>query len=296
MTKLEQDALTCLHMRSYNPLDTMALDLVDELGWARRSRPEIVVEAAETYYVVLEELLAKGWVKVVREPRAMRLERLLEAGWLTPPLDELPERGDLDFTSLGWRLYRNARGLKDCLVWLDEDEQTFNCVAGSKKACHTWFKERCTPRGGGILGDRTTHPAQPTVISEPMRVGKWLKREQQRHPAGWKLTIHYRKLRRRRVQIPELGLDAWLEPREHVRIDGYLPAGHVCFWLGVSQNPQGQYLYKPVVVLDHRGEELVWSGPSNLPAPITPEQAIAYLTDGIQALRLSGKYRTDDQT
>lgn len=284
MSPLEKDALTCLRYGLYSPLEAMAQDLVEELGFARRSHPERTVETAETYHAALLAMREKGWLKLVRTPRAVRRERWRSAGWLTPPQEDFPDQGDLDFTHRGWQLYRRLERLPDRLVWLDEDEQTFNCVAPTQKACREWFAQRCTPSAGWLLSYHTTRPAQPTRIDEPVRVGKWFSREQQRHQAGWKLTLHYRTLRRRRVQVLELGLDAWLEPREHVHISGSVPAGPIAFWLHVSQNPEGHYLYRPVVVLDHGSVELIWSSTSTLPAPVTPDQAIAYLIEGLQAL------------
>ncbi|WP_309716955.1 hypothetical protein [Armatimonas sp.] len=66
----------------------------------------------------------------------------------------------------------------------------------------------------------TTYPIQHVVTDVPVKVGKWFSREQQRHRAGWKLTIHFRRMRRRRVQLPDLQVNGWVEPWAHLRIEG----------------------------------------------------------------------------
>ncbi|WP_309716959.1 hypothetical protein [Armatimonas sp.] len=123
MTKLEQDALTCLHYGHYCPLPKMAEWVASELEAMFEWNPERIVETADTYRAALEGILVKGWLTVVRETPEVRRERWTKAGWLVPLAEDLPESGDLDFTSQGFWLYQKTCKLSDWLTWVDEEEK-----------------------------------------------------------------------------------------------------------------------------------------------------------------------------
>ncbi len=282
MTPLEQDALICLHYGMYFPLHEMAEWVVHE-NTPMEITSEAVVESAETYQRVLAAMIAKGWLKVVRQPRAERVAQWQAAGWLTPPEDTVPEKGDLDFTPLGWRLYRKVATSDDRLVWVDEESQTLNCVTRSKKACQAWLIWSSDPFSGGLLNSWTFYPTQLVRVAEPVRVGKWFDRERQRHKSGWKLSVHFRRVRRRRVQIPELDLSGWLEPWEQLRIEGKVSGRHFSLGQSVSQTFGGQFLYTPNLWIYIKRDSFRWESPNEFPEPLTPEQAIAALRQGIEA-------------
>ncbi len=283
MTPLEQDALICLHYQMYCPLDEMARYVVGEWELAQHFNNSVTVETADTYRAILEGMIANGWLRVVREPRNKRLAHWQALGWLTPPEDELPEKGDLDFTPLGWRLYQNKATVEDRLVWVDEKTQTLNCVARSAKECQAWLTWASDPFSHGLFDHRTTYPVQLVRIADPVRIGPWFPREQQRNRAGWKLSVHFRRVRRRRVQIPELDLSGWLEPWEQLRIEGKVSGRHFSLGQSVSQTFGGQFLYTPNLWIYIKRDSFRWESPNEFPEPLTPEQAIAALRQGIEA-------------
>lgn len=283
MTKLEQDALICLHYQMYCPLDEMARYVVGEWELAQHFNNSVTVETADTYRAILEGMIANGWLRVVREPRNKRLAHWQASGWLTPPEGELPEKGDLDFTPLGWRLYQSKATVEDRLVWVDEKTQTLNCVARSAKECQAWLTWASDPFSHGLFDHWTTYPVQLVRIAEPVRVGAWLSREQQKHRVGWKLTVHFHRVRRRRVLLPELAVDAWLEPWEFIKVEGKVAGTRFYFSQEVCAYPRDIYHYTPILTVYVKNNHFHWQSPDELPEPMTPEQAIAVLRQGIQA-------------
>ena len=283
MTQLEQDALICLHYKMYCSLPEMARYVVSEWELAAEFNPDIVAESAETYQQVLEAMLARGWLRIVREQRERRRKRWTKAGWLVPLADNLPEKGDLDFTTIGWQYYRETARLDDTLVWVDEEAKTYNIVAKSAKACQQWREWADDPFGGGLLDMRTTYPIQHVATDVPVKVGKWFDREQQRHRAGWKLTVHFRRVRRRRVLLPELAVDAWLEPWEFIKVEGKVAGTRFYFSQEVCAYPRDIYHYTPTLTVYVKNNHFHWQSPDELPEPMTSEQAIVALRQGIQA-------------
>ena len=171
MTQLERDALICLYYQNYGPLKRLALCATVELDPGIPTTYPI--ESADTYLSVLEGMVAKGWLKIVRQSARKRRAQWLERGWLVPEEYYFADKGDLDFTRKGFALYGGA-GRDDCLVYRDEVNRTLNCIRRSAVLCEEWLADERDPVMGSLL-NYVGGGVVMTSIDMPETVGKWFK-------------------------------------------------------------------------------------------------------------------------
>ena len=319
MTPQEYDALICLYYKIYYPLETMPLGVVSELALGQEFNTELQRETADTYRAVLEGMLAKGWLRVVKRSATERLGRLRAAGWIGPNPVWVPQKGDLDFTRKGFVLYRRAsraRGTDspESLVFADEERHVVHVVGSTKAHCREVFQRNFGSDVEGYSENVAAFVAKPVRvlrIEEPERVGRWLEREVNPHRGGWRIPVHYQPIRRCRVEIPELGVKGWRTTMNRtviegkVRLPGVTPAIHFELSDAFEQDGPGRVSYRPcLIVYDgettpktittvYHGETVVaggigdgfthfqWHGAESQPMPMTPEQALVALREGL---------------
>jgi hypothetical protein len=268
---------------------------------------------------VLEEMLAKGWLHVVQRPAAERLARLQEAGWIGPNPNGVPQQGDLDFTRKGYLLYRSAcraRGIADpeSLVFVDEAARKLQVVATTRARCREIFLRNFgsdPERHGEEIASFVGKPVRVLRVEGPVRVGRWLEREVSPHRSGWRIQVHYQPIRRHRVEIPERGVKGWRTTMCRTCIEGRVrPAGTTrSFYFELSDEVcddsetktyrpyltvyDGETTPKPITTV-YKGEIVMaggigdgfthfqWQGAEPQPLPMTPEQALAALREGLR--------------
>jgi hypothetical protein len=321
MTPLEQDALICLHYKIYGTLVRMPVCVVSELALGQEFNPEIQRETADVYRAALEGMLAKGWLRVVDKTPEERLAKLRAAGWIGPNPHWVPQKGDLDFTCKGFALYRrvcqaNRTAYPESLLCVEESRRVAHFVASTKTQCLRTFRESMgsTPeRYADYLASYVGGAVRVLRVEEPERVGRWMEREVSPHRGGWRIQVHYQRIRRCRVELPELGVKGWRETVRLTTITGRVrPAGATkALYFDFSEDRDqdgaepasyrprlivydGVTTPKPIMTIYH-GERVraggigdgfthfQWQGSTAYPNPMTPEQAVATLREGILA-------------
>lgn len=321
MTPLEQAALICLHYSMYCTLEKMPLWVVGEWVLGQEFNPDIKLETADIYRAALEGMLAKGWLRVVDKTPEERLATLRAAGWIGPNPHGIPQKGDLDFTRKGYALYRricraNGTAHPESLLWVEESKRVVHIVASTKAQClRTFLLNMGTipERYADHLASYVGKPVRVLRVGEPERVGRWIDREVSPHVGGWRIQVHYQRIRRCRVELSELGVTGWRETMRWTTITGRVrPAGaKTALYFDLSElvdydgpEPEsyrtrltvydGEATPKPILTV-YDGESVLaseigdgcthfqWRGSTAQPQPMTPEQAVAALREGILA-------------
>lgn len=321
MTPLERAAVSCLHYKNYRTLAEMPLCVVTQVAFGHELTSRMERETADVYRATLEGMLAKGWLRVVKKTPEERLAKLREAGWIGPHPGLVPQKGDLDFTRKGFALYRRvsrASGtmLSESLLYVDETARVAQIVASTKAECLRAFQKymgNAPEYYATYLASYVGGPIRVFRVEKPKRVGRWMEREVSPRRGGWRIQVHYRRGRWYRVKLPELGVIGSRLTMYQTTITGKVrPVGaRKTYPFELSEikdyDGAGTEFFRPCLTICdgettqesittvYKGESVQlggtveggfeWRGSTGLPQPMTPEQALATLREGILAWR-----------
>ena len=257
------------------------------------------------YLDAIREMIAKGWLRLRSREVAARMAGRPDA--VPHRQDECPgPMGSVEFTRRGYllhrRIWRDARGLHsmqqmESLKIVDPSRHQVHFYAQSSEVCRDWILAVRQVYGlRESVSDLVDAPVEIVRIRGPLRIGKWRPSRFLTLPRGYHVVVSYRRLRRRRVNWPELDTSGWVSRLRPVRVEGKTGPGR----FGFSDSPfftdpscDDRFVHFTWGFYAYRGDgtahqyEVEETPTSMRRKPLTVEDALAILRRCVEAFRLA---------
>ena len=147
--------------------------------------------------------------------------------------------GTVVFTKEGYLLHRKIylalygrKNLQqyDSFYSIREKARQVHYCAPTKQLCLDFIRKlRQVSEEGGNISGLLSRPAKVTRVRGPDRIGRWKPSRHLTLRCGYRVIVHYKTVRRRRIRTPELELDATIENFEPPFITGTIAGDRFTF-------------------------------------------------------------------